>query len=89
MEYKIENEKVKDFFDVVNELEKLLTDRISDLHEVKGGMQSRHAYILYRKLLWEAKSLMRDNLKEIKSKWIGLKDCLRKKPRECAISIVP
>ena len=65
MEYKIENEKVSDFFEVVNDLEKLLTDRISDLYEVKGGMQARHAYILYRKLLWEAKYLMKDNLKEI------------------------
>tara|TARA_R110002020_G_scaffold420364_1_gene629522 strand:- start:1100 stop:1312 length:213 start_codon:yes stop_codon:yes gene_type:complete len=68
MEYKIENEKVSNFFEVVDDLEKLLTDRISDLHDVKGGMQSRHAYILYRKLLWEAKYLMRDNLKEIKPK---------------------
>jgi hypothetical protein len=49
---------------VVDDLEKLLTDRIIDLHEVKGGMQARHAYILYRKLLWEAKYLMRDNLKK-------------------------
>lgn len=68
MEYKIEKEKVSDFFEVVDDLEKLLTDRISDLHEVKGGMQARHAYILYRKLVWEAKYLMRDNLKEIKQK---------------------
>lgn len=67
MQYKIENEKVSDFFEMVDELEKLLTDRISDLQEVKGGMQARHAYILYRKLLWEAKYLMRDNLKEIKA----------------------
>jgi len=68
MEYKIENEKMKDFFEVVDDLEELLTERISDLHDVKGGMQARHAYILYRKLLWEAKYLMRDNLKEIKPK---------------------
>ena len=63
MEYKIENEKVEDFFEIINNLEKLLTERISDLYEVKGGMQARHAYILYRKLLWEAKYLMKDNLK--------------------------
>ena len=63
MEHKIENEKVKDFFEIINNLEKLLTERISDLYEVKGGMQARHAYILYRKLLWEAKYLMKDNLK--------------------------
>lgn len=49
MAYKIENEKVKDFFEVVDDLEKLLTDRISDLHEVKGGVQARHAYILVQK----------------------------------------
>jgi hypothetical protein len=67
MAYKIENEKVKDFFDVVDDLEKLLMERISDLREVKGDVQARHAFILYRKLLWEAKYLMRDNLKEIKS----------------------
>lgn len=68
MDYKIENGKVKDFFEVVDDLEKLLTERISDLHEVRGGMQSRHAYCYYRKLLWDAKYLMRDNLKEIKPK---------------------
>jgi hypothetical protein len=68
MQYKIESDKVNDFFETINDLEKLLTDRIGDLHEVKGGMQARHAYILYRKLLWEAKYLMRDNLKEIKNK---------------------
>lgn len=68
MEYKIENKKVEDFFEVVDDLEKVLTERISDLHGVKGGMQSRHAYCYYRKLLWEAKYLMRDNLKEIKKK---------------------
>lgn len=67
MEYKIESEKVKDFFEVVDGLEDLLTDRIGDLHGVKGGMQARHAYILYRKLLWEATSLIRDNLKENKT----------------------
>jgi hypothetical protein len=68
MQYKIESDKVNDFFETINDLEKLLTDRIGDLHEVKGGMQARHAYILYRKLLWEAKYLMRNNLKEIKNK---------------------
>lgn len=68
MEYKIENEKVEDFFEIIDDLVKLLTDRISDLHGVKGATQGRHAYILYRKLLWEAKYLMRDSLKEIKPK---------------------
>lgn len=68
MKHEIENEKVKDFFQVIADLEKLLDERIVDLHEVRGGMQSRHAYCYYRKLLWEAKYIMRDNLKEIKEK---------------------
>ena len=68
MQYKIESDKVDNFFEVIDDLEVLLTDRINDLHEVKGGMQARHAYVLYRKLLWEAKYLMLDNLKEIKNK---------------------
>ena len=68
MDYKIENDKVKYFFEVVDNLDKLLTERIIDLHEVQGGMQARHAYCYYRKLLWDAKYLMRDNLKEIKTK---------------------
>ena len=67
MEYKIKNAELSDFFEVMDSLEKLLTDRISDLHQVKGGMQARHAYILYRKLLWEAKDIMRDNIEEIKT----------------------
>ena len=68
MEYKIESKNVTNFFEVIDDLEKLLTERIGDLHEVKGFMQSRHAYCYYRSLLWEAKYLMQDNLKEIKSK---------------------
>lgn len=68
MTKQIDNEKVKDFFQVIEDLEKLLTERIADLHEVRGGMQSRHAYCYYRKLLWEAKYIMRDNLKEVKEK---------------------
>lgn len=68
MDYRIEHGKVKDFFNVVDELEKLLSERISDLHEVRGGMQSRHAYCYYRSLLWEAKYILRDNIKEIKPK---------------------
>lgn len=65
MEYKIKGDKAKDFFELVDELESLITERISDLHEVKGGKQARHAYILYRKILWEAKYLIQDNLEEI------------------------
>jgi hypothetical protein len=68
MKKEIESEKVNDAFEIITQLEKLLSERICDLHEVKGMMQARHAYIFYRKLLWEAKYLLRDNLKDVKDK---------------------
>ena len=42
MEYKISGENINEFMDEMSELVSLLNDRISDLHEVKGGMQARH-----------------------------------------------
>jgi hypothetical protein len=68
MKHEIESEKVKDFFQIISDLENLLDERIVDLHEVRGGMQARHAYCYYRKLLWEAKYIIRDNLKEVNDK---------------------
>jgi len=34
--------------DGLEELEKMFTDRISELHEVKGGQCARHAFAFYR-----------------------------------------
>jgi hypothetical protein len=68
MEYKIENEKVEDFYNAVIKLSDKLTERIIDLHGVQGAAQERHAYIWYRNLLLEAKNLIKDNLKEVKTK---------------------
>jgi hypothetical protein len=68
MKYEIENQKVKDFFEKYDQLESLLTERISDLHEIKGMIQARHAYIFYRELLWGIKKTLVDGLKEVKEK---------------------
>lgn len=65
MDYKINQEVAIDALDTIKELEDLLTERIADLHEVKGCMQARHAYIFYRKLLWETKHKLEDNLEPI------------------------
>lgn len=51
-------EKIKEAISLLDELSKLMDDRISDLHQVKGGMQARHAYCYYRKYVWEAKRLL-------------------------------
>lgn len=55
--------------EIINEfsnLENLLTDRISDLHDVKMGQVERHAFILYRNMLWEIKKLVADEFKKLK-----------------------
>ena len=45
----------------IKELDNLLTDRISDLHGVKGGQADRHAFVLYRMHLWG----IRDKVEEL------------------------
>ena len=46
-----------DAVEELEELEELLTERISELYQVKGAQCARHALILYRKklrkVLWE------------------------------------
>jgi len=54
MKYKIKKKKMDDFLESVKDVEKLLTDRISDLADVKQGMQARHAYVFYRNTLMHA-----------------------------------
>jgi len=51
-------EKIKEAISILEELSTLMDERISDLYQVKGGMQSRHAYCYYRKHVWEAKRLL-------------------------------
>jgi hypothetical protein len=51
--------KKSELLEKINEFDSLLTERISDLHEIKGMMQARHAYIFYRKLLWEIRDIIR------------------------------
>jgi hypothetical protein len=52
-------EKVKDAVELLEELSKLLDERIVDLHQIKGMMQSRHAYCYYRKYVWDALHLLK------------------------------
>ena len=67
MKYEIEKEKASELFADINELDKLLTERISDLHEIKGMMQARHAYIFYRERLWGIRDFLKTNFKEVKT----------------------
>jgi hypothetical protein len=53
---------VKEAIQILDDLRKLLDDRVEDLYQVKGGMQARHAYMFYREKVWEAI----DKLKSVK-----------------------
>jgi len=53
-----EKDNIKETIELIKELDDLLTERIEDFYQVKGMVQARHAYIFYRKLLWEIKEIL-------------------------------
>ncbi len=57
---------LSEIHDDIDELAKLLGDRVGDLHNVKGAMQARHTYIFYRKLLWEIQHKLQNTLIQTK-----------------------
>lgn len=68
MDYKISGENLQEFYDSVDELEKILTSMIVDLNEARGYVQARICYIYYRRLLWEAKRVIINGVRECKTK---------------------
>jgi len=52
----------KDLNEAIEQLEdlsKMFDDRVSDLYQVKGGQQARHAYMFYRKYVWETLAMLK------------------------------
>jgi hypothetical protein len=45
---------IEEALETLGDLAGFLDERVSDLHQVKGGMQGRHCYIFYRSKVWEA-----------------------------------
>ena len=70
MKYEIEKNDLNHIFDYIKDLEDMLTDRISDLHDVKGGMQGRHCYIFYRERLYEIKGKIQSSCKSKEDKTV-------------------
>ena len=64
MEVKLDTKKLDNALEILDDLSKLLDDRISDLYQVKGGMQSRHAYMFYRDKVWNAISELKEGIKK-------------------------
>lgn len=48
-----DKERISQALGELKELEDLLSERISDLHQVKGMMQARHVYCYYRQKVWD------------------------------------
>ena len=63
MKVSIDAKKLDSALEILDDLSKLLDDRISDLYQIKGGMQSRHAYMFYRDKVWSAMSELRQGTK--------------------------
>lgn len=53
------DENLAEAYETLDDLSKFLDDRVSDLHNVKGGMQARHCYIFYRSQVWDAMSKLK------------------------------
>ena len=52
----------KNVIDDLDHLSKLMDDMIVDMHNVKGGQQVRHSYMLYRKYLWDIKAELKNSV---------------------------
>jgi hypothetical protein len=53
---------LKNVFEDLDFLSRLMDDMISDMHNVKGGQQVRHSYMLYREYMWRMKSNLRKGI---------------------------
>lgn len=52
------SKKKEDCAEILDELESLIQEKISELHNVKGAQTERHAYIYYRALVWQLKTAL-------------------------------
>jgi len=49
-------------FEDLDFLSRLMDDMVSDLHNVKGGQQARHSYMLYREYMWKMKAELKKGI---------------------------
>lgn len=62
MAKKTDNTKV--ILQVIEDFGKLLTDRVSDLYQVRGAIHYRHNFVHYRGILWEAREYIKAGKKK-------------------------
>jgi septation ring formation regulator EzrA len=66
MKYQISKLELDEIHEEIKCLEDRLTDMISDLHQVKGGVQARHAFMYYRSILYSVKYRLNEKCKPLK-----------------------
>jgi hypothetical protein len=49
-------------FEDLEFLSRLMDDMVSDLHNIKGGQQARHSYMLYREYMWKIKAELKKGI---------------------------
>ena len=49
-------------FEDLDMLSRLLNDMVSDMHNVKGGQQVRHAYMLYRDYIFKIQQQLKKGI---------------------------
>jgi len=60
----ISEDALGNVFEDLDFLSRLMDDMVSDLHNVKGGQQARHSYMLYREYMWKIKAVLKKGIQE-------------------------
>ena len=60
----LNEENLNNVFEDLDFLSRLMDDMVSDLHNVKGGQQARHSYMLYREYMWKIKAELKKGIQE-------------------------
>jgi predicted component of type VI protein secretion system len=66
MKYQIDEAELNAICNKIDELRKLLDERVIELNDAKGYMQARHAFIYYRKILFDLSDKIKTSMKAIK-----------------------
>lgn len=59
----IDANKLDSALELLDDLAKMMDDRIVELHKAQGGQQARHAYIFYREKVWNAMRELNQGIK--------------------------
>jgi hypothetical protein len=59
----VDAKKLDNALEILDDLSKMMDDRIVELHKAQGGQQARHAYMFYREKVWNAMRELNQGIK--------------------------